>query len=818
VLLLLIFSILGALATLAAIGFKSANFPMWRRRVLLSLLGVRRALDVMPEGFAFYDKADRLAAWNTHYEDFCRAWGVTLVPGMPFTDLLKAKLAHGAYPNAIGRETEWLSERLRVHSGEVASLTQQTATGRWLRVTDRRTTHGAIVSVMVDITDLKHAEAAMAEARDRAQMLAKRAEAAEAVAGLGHWRLDARTNEVTWSKELYRIYGLSADDPLHLDALMAMTHPDDAATATATLERQLSTGKGYSATLTRILRPSGETRYMAGNSQCELGPDGEVLAVVGTLGDVTDQALAEMALAKSEARFRHLTDHAPDMITEAQLDGTMTYVSSASFAVTGFTPEELIGRKFSSLMEPEDALKVEQMCQAVFGSKGKIAPWPVEFRATRKDGQQIWLECKPVLAIDPTTGRYTVLNDVVRDITRRKMLEAELRAAQAEAEAAATAKGEFLANMSHELRTPLTSVVGFVGLLAEQADLTESSRTYVERISAASGALLCTVNDILDFSKLEAGQVTFQRQPTSVSALGKNTLDLFTPQAGAKDLDLFFYDDPNSEDLWINVDPNRIRQVLLNLVGNAVKFTASGRVILRMRYDPAAERLRVEVIDSGMGVPPEKQSLLFQRFSQIDGSLTRVQGGTGLGLAICKGLVEAMGGEIGVESHVGEGSRFWFTVPASLAVAPLGMAEDATSARPSFLDVRVLVVDDNTANRELARLFLSGVGVEVTEAVDGEDAVRLASEQPFDVILMDVRMPNLDGPGALRRIRAEGGPNDAIPILAFTADSERFETFAALGFQGLVSKPVEPGALLGAIAQAASFLPHDPSEERTHAG
>ena len=525
--------------------------------------------------------------------------------------------------------------------------------------------------------------------------------------------------------------------------------------------------------------------------------------------DITELKRAEAAMALSEERFRRLAINAPDMISESRLDGVLTYVSPASLAITGFTPEELVGQTFASVMHPDDAAKVLEMCQAVFESKGVIAPWLVEFRATHKSGAPLWLECKPTLAVDPATGRFTGLTDVVRDITPRKALEARLRRAQADAEAAASVKAEFLANMSHELRTPLTSIIGFTGLVSEQPELSKLTRDYVGRVANASRALLCTVNDILDFSKLEAGQVMLHPEPVSVGKLLRGALDLFTPQAGAKDLDLILDDDDAGDDLVVALDPDRIRQILFNFVGNAVKFTESGSVTLRARYDVDAGLLGIDVIDTGAGIAPDKQDLLFKRFSQIDGSLTRAHAGTGLGLAICKGLIETMGGDIGVESHVGAGSRFWFRIPAPVTELASADATGPEVDRMTFVGARVLVVDDHPTNRELARLFLTGVGAKVTEAADGEEAVQLAMQWPFDAILMDIRMPRLDGHGALARIRAESGPNDATPIIAFTADvdAELVQRLRAAGFQYVVGKPVEPASLIGAVARATAFAP-----------
>ncbi|WP_309644179.1 ATP-binding protein [Phenylobacterium sp.] len=515
------------------------------------------------------------------------------------------------------------------------------------------------------------------------------------------------------------------------------------------------------------------------------------------------QSVVEAALAQSELRYRRLADNAPDIIAETLLDGTITYMSPAALAVTGVSPEAMVGRTSYDLMHPEDGPKLRSMCEAVIASRGAITPWPVEYRSRRADGTKIWLESKPGLVIDPATGEMIGMTDIIRDITVRKVLETELQAARLEAEAAAAVKSEFMANMSHELRTPLTSIVGFTQLAAEQADLTDLTRTYIDRVGDASRALLCTVNDILDFSKLEAGQVSIQPEPVSLLKLSRGALDLFTPQAGAKDIGLELACDAPA-DLMLMLDPDRVRQVLLNLVGNAVKFTQSGQVTLRARFDAAAERLMVDVIDTGAGVAPEKLTLLFQRFSQVDGSLTRAHGGTGLGLAICKGLVEAMGGEISVSSQVGKGSCFSFYIPSARATGAVSQTEAEVRERLSFLGVRVLVADDHPANRELARLFLAGVGAEVTEAQNGAEAAELAARRPYDVILMDMRMPELDGPGAVRRIRQGGGPNRSTPILAFTADVEDMSDaqMEVLGFQGLVGKPIDPSAMIGAIAAA----------------
>jgi CheY-like chemotaxis protein len=248
--------------------------------------------------------------------------------------------------------------------------------------------------------------------------------------------------------------------------------------------------------------------------------------------------------------------------------------------------------------------------------------------------------------------------------------------------------------------------------------------------------------------------------------------------------------------------------MLLNLVGNAVKFTEKGSVRLQAGYDAANARLSFAVVDTGPGLTPEQIHRLFQRFSQVDGSTTRRHGGTGLGLAICKGLAEAMGGEIGVESAVGVGSRFWFWVPAEMAdVEATAEAHGAVPVLPQ--GCRIMVADDNPANRELARCLLEPLGAQMQEAVDGRAAVELAETAAFDVILMDVRMPGMDGPEAMRLIRAGSGPNRTAPILAFSADvgSTGSPDFLAMGFDGQVGKPLTAMDLISAVAECLSAAP-----------
>ena len=629
-------------------------------------------------------------------------------------------------------------------------------------------------------------------ARDEAEEHARRALLAERVAGLGHWRLELESNTISWSDQMYVIYGLEPDAPLDLHRLSAMTHPDDREASEEQLARVIASSDFGRRTVSRIQRADGHVRHLTSRMSSETGPDGRVVAVVGTVMDITGQVAAQARIARSEARYRLLADNASDLITQCDLDGKFTYISPAIQALTGYTADELMGRPALELIHPDDtdALRSSVQAQIVGGAR----PVAVEYRIRHKSGEEVWFEARPTVALDPDTGRVRGITDIARDITRRKTLESSLRAARAEAEKAASVKSEFMANMSHELRTPLTAVIGFSKLAAEQPELGQDARRFLNRVNTGAKALLATVNDILDFSKLEAGQVEIKPRAMAPGALASETFALFTDQARAKGITLRAGGLDALPDA-VSADPDRIRQILLNLLGNAVKFTETGHVSLRAAYDSTHEALRFEVSDSGGGIPADHIGQLFQRFSQIDGSSTRSHGGTGLGLAICKGLVEAMGGRIGVQSQPGQGSSFWFCFPAP--TVQLAAEKDAvhTDALPSC---RVLVADDNAFNRELVRSILGASGVNVAEAEDGEVAVALAQSEAFDVILMDLRMPRLDGRGAAARIRSEAGPCMRTPIIAFSA-SQEYEADVNL-FDGWIAKPLAIASMLETIS------------------
>ena len=670
----------------------------------------------------------------------------------------------------------------------------------WVETNLRSIQNGAeeqasVLGVSRDITERKALEAETFVARDQAREQAQRALLAEDIAGVGYWRVDLATNDLFLSPKMYEIYGIGVDQALAADDLLAQLHPDEQAEERARFARRFKTAEPEFDAVFRIIRGDGVVRHLRGSSIIEMDADGARRAVLGTVIDITDIIEARQAVAESEARYRRLAEQATDMIASISLEGRFEFVTPSAQNILGFTPEALIGQRPFDLIHPDDRKSVAT-AYATLLDQGADAPTPqVRYRGLHADGGWIWLEGRPRVVFDPESGAPTGYQDVVRDISVSVAAEVAVERARAAAEASAAAKTDFLANMSHELRTPLTSVLGFSRLIKEQPELSTNTRRFVDRVMNAGAALLATVNDILDFSKLEAGQIEVKRQPASPLAVLSQTVDLFGVQAEEKGLAIGLeVAEGFPETVLLDVD--RLRQILLNLVGNAVKFTEAGEVKIQASYQE--EALSIAVIDTGEGISPEMQVKLFQRFSQVDASPTRSHGGTGLGLAICKGLVEAMGGEIGVTSQLGHGARFHFSIPAPKAAARALAADQAAPALP--VGCRVLVADDNTANLELVGGVLRGLGVEVTTTDDGRKAVDIASGAPFDAILLDLRMPGLDGPTTASVIRHGGGANAEIPILAFSADVT--SPLDSALFDGLIAKPIDPAALLSALSTA----------------
>ena len=642
-----------------------------------------------------------------------------------------------------------------------------------------------------DVTARKTAERVQVELVETLGM-------AEELAGVGSWRLDATSGAVTWSDEVYRIHGKSRAtfDP-NLDDAVGCYHSDDRQMVMDSCARAIETGEGRGFQL-RLMRDDGAERIVMSHCRPERDEAGKTTALFGVFQDVTEVVRSRQRIEESEARYRLLADHASDIILTYGVDGRIRYISPSVEAVSGTAPDALIGQPVTALIHPQDIPRLTEAFRELVRSDGACGRDGLRYRGNLANGALRWFEARTTLIRDDA-GRVVEFHDVVRDVTATKALEDELIAARDVAEAGARAKSEFLANMSHELRTPLTSVCGFAGLLQASAALPDAERRYADRIATASDALLSVINDILDYSKLEAEAVDLDPLAFDPVAMARGAAAMVEAQCQDKGL-LLRVETSDQLPPALMGDEGRVRQVTLNFLSNAIKFTASGEILLSV--EQTAKTLRVSVTDSGIGVAQDKIEALFERFTQADASTTRVYGGTGLGLSISRRLIELMGGKIGAESRIGEGSTFWFEIPL-IAAEGAGLAKPTTAtALPS--DLRVLMADDAPANRELVRLLMEALDVQLDTVCDGAEAVQAAAAGTYDLILMDVHMPVMDGLAATRAIRALEGPVAATPILALTANvqPEQIQACAAAGMDGHVGKPIQIATLVEAMGRA----------------
>ncbi|KQY84693.1 hypothetical protein ASD25_06585 [Brevundimonas sp. Root1423] len=655
-----------------------------------------------------------------------------------------------------------------------------------------------------EIGNLKLLARMAGEILDRAEAARQQAEQlallrlTEEMAGVGQWRMDTETFKSTWSDRVYAIYGVTREtfDP-GLEDAVAFFHPDDRTMVQETVMESVKTGDGFGIRA-RLIRADGQERLVETQARTERDDDGRIKAIVGVFRDVTEAAEAAQKIADSERRYRLLADRATDIIIAYGVDGLVTYVSPSIETVSGYTPEEVVGRPVTDLIHPEDVPRLAENFREFVRSPPDWKNRGVTYRGLTRTGVR-WFEARTSIIRDEE-GRAVEFQDVVRDVTDTKMMEQALTEARDRAEAGARTQSEFLANMSHELRTPLTSVIGFSGLLVASESLPPAEQVWASRIATASDALLSVINDILDYSKLEADAVDLDPQPFDPRAMAQGAAAIVENQCLARGLTLTV---DVAADLPPAVmgDEGRLRQVTLNFLSNAVKFTSAGEIRLTVAAD--AVRLKVSVSDNGIGIAPDKIKQLFDRFTQADASTTRVYGGTGLGLAISHRLIEMMGGQIGVDSTPGEGSTFWFTIPMTCAQASGDQAAPTDMIVPSGL--RVLMADDAMANRELVTAIMGGLGVELDTVCDGAEAVEAARFGGYDLILMDVHMPVMDGLTATRTIRGMGGAVARTPIVALTANvqPEHVERCLAAGMDGHVGKPIQLTELLDVMNRAS---------------
>lgn len=635
------------------------------------------AIEALPDGFVLYDKDDKLVICNAKYRELYKESAEAITPGNTFEAIIRAGLDQGQYPEAEGCEEVWLKERLHHHQNPQGSIEQQTASGTWLRIEERKTRDGGTVGFRIDITELKH---------------------------------------------------------------------------------------------------------------------------------------REMLLWESGERMRATVDTALDCIVSMDQDGRIVEFNPAAVATFGYSRKDAIGQEMADLIIPERHRGGHRngIIKFLQTGEGPVIGKRIEIEAIRKNGEEFPVDLS-ISVSQEANGPIFV--GYIRDITDRKSVEGELKEARDRAEVANRAKSEFLAMMSHEIRTPLNGVLGVLGLLHD-TQLEDQQTEYVRTGRRSAEALLDVINDILDFSKMEAGQLDFENVVFAPEDIARDVLEVIKTRAEENGTGVALELSPELVK-QVTGDPSRIRQVLLNLTGNAVKFTENGKVVCKVSSVPVDQehvRLRVKVVDNGIGINADQHDILFSEFTTLTPTYTQKFHGTGLGLAICKRLITNMGGVIDFDSTLGSGSTFWFELVLPLATASevrdfeneiRRVEQQGDIADFQFAGNRILLAEDNPANQLVARTMLENAGFEVDVAATGLEAVEAATTRIYDLILMDIGMPEMDGIEATAEIRKLSKGRGSAPIIAMTAhvmQGDR-ESILSQGMDDYLSKPVRKINLLKCLSR-----------------
>jgi len=562
-------------------------------------------------------------------------------------------------------------------------------------------------------------------------------------------------------------------------SIVPLVHPDDL-DALAAHASALDAARPVSA---RYRHRDGGWVWLEGTAD----PDTRTVRLAAR--DIDERRRVEEELRAQQELTRLILATASDAFLSTDGAGRIVEWNRAAETLLGWRRDEAIGRDAVAVVVPaafRDGFR-DEMRRLVAGD-GQA---PAEAVLLHRDGHQVPVE----MTMWTVRGRF---NCLVRDITRRKQTEAALTEARERALEAARLKSRFLATMSHEIRTPMNGVLGLATLLSE-TPLDETQRRYADGIRTAGEALLTVLNDILDLSKLESGRVELERVSFDLAVVVAEVVALVAASARAKNVEVAGDCPPMS----LRGDPGRLRQVLLNLAGNAVKFTERGEVVVRASAAPGPDvgppgtMVRLEVVDTGIGLEPRDQERIFEAFAQADSSTTRRFGGTGLGLAICRELVVAMGGRIGVISEPGSGSTFWCEIPFERSPGAPSPAPQVREACPAGGTGTVLVAEDNDVNQLVAVAMLEGLGYGADVAGDGRVALDLMAHRHYDAVLMDCQMPEMDGYAATAELRRREAGGRRTPVIALTAGArtEDRDRCLAAGMDDHLTKPLMPAAL-----------------------
>ena len=608
--------------------------------------------------------------------------------------------------------------------------------------------------------------------------------------------------------------------------------PDSDPAMIAYMRKGLASGQGFNVEVVNYHK-SGKPFWFASEVRPLVDATGTLTGFMAIGTDISDRKRTEQRLAASEQRLSNITEHAPGVFFQFEVapDGhrTFPFLSAGFGAMFGHDPQEAMVRPaviFECMFE-QDRARVRATMEAAITAG---APWRDSYGIVTPDGVVRWIDARsmPSRRTDGTKVWFGVLTDISELQAARaaaedlnNQLEQAIGSAQQatmDAVQASMAKSQFLATMSHEIRTPMNGVIGMTSLLLD-TPLTPQQREFTEIIRNSGDNLLTVINDILDFSKIESGRLELEQEVFDLRECVEGTLDVLAPRAAQKGLDLL-YEIREPAPASVRGDTTRLRQILVNLVGNALKFTESGEVEIAVTAtahpdDPQRQELHFAVRDTGIGIPPEAQSRLFNSFTQVDASTTRKYGGTGLGLAISKRLAELMGGRMWLESELGQGSTFHFTV--QVALAPAGLLPAPTGTPAPLRDRRILIVDDNSTSRRILTTLAEKWGAHPTAVASGAAALaRLHAGAVFDVAVLDMQMPEMDGTMLARELRAIPAAA-SLPLLLLTSLGHHTMPEAALLFGARLSKPAKPHQIHDTLARLLSAGPETPAGHRAAA-
>ncbi|MGB5960419.1 MAG: response regulator [Coleofasciculaceae cyanobacterium] len=608
-------------------------------------------------------------------------------------------------------------------------------------------------------------------------------------AQMGAWEWDLKSDHINWSDSVESIFGMS---PGSFDGkyqtYLNSVHPDDLFQATEAVNRSLETGTEYEVE-NRICGQDGSIRWITAKGAVIRDSRGKAIRMIGTVMNITKRKEIELALEKERQQLRQIITNAP--ISMALFDNEMRYLA---YSTRWLEEQELQGQSIigRSHYEVVPDLKEDWKIMYQRGLQGEILS-ASEDLWQRADGRKFYLRwaINPWYITDGTIGGIVLVSDSINELVEAR--EAALEAARL--------KSEFLANMSHEIRTPMNGVLGVAGLLL-QTPLSSIQLDYARTIRSSAEHLLNVINDILDFSKLEAGEMSIEQIDFDLDSCLESVVDVLATQAEAKGLELAVVVEDNVP-RQLQGDPGRLRQILLNLTGNALKFTSEGGVVVKASLVDATTarspiKIRFEVTDTGIGISKSDQNKLFQSFSQVDASMTRQYGGTGLGLVICKQLVELMGGEIGVESVVDVGSKFWFTVAFQPQTQLVSLSVPLTLSQ-----LKLLIVSDHEPTYQAVRSHTASWGMVADVATNSKaalDALNHVAQKPYDVVIIDWQTNERES--IIPMIRANASLASTKLIILTTQQQNAVAEWTSFAISGCVIKPIRASRLFDSLASA----------------